>query len=83
MKISFHKTGELNGPSYVKIPLRSSAILVIQNIDKYCYIWSILASLHTCQNNHPNRISIFNQYFIELNIDGFCYCKRIQMWRYA
>ena len=34
MKISFYKTTELNGYSYVKIPLRSSAILNIQNNDK-------------------------------------------------
>ena len=34
MKLSFHKTGKLNGSSYVKIPLRSSAILNIQNNDK-------------------------------------------------
>ena len=38
MKISFFKTGELDGSSYVKIPLRSSAILNVQNIDKYCFI---------------------------------------------
>ena len=43
MKISFYKTGELNGSSYVKIPLRSSAILNIQDNDKYCFLWSILA----------------------------------------
>ena len=41
MKISFHKTGELNGTSYVEIPLRSSAILNVQNNDKHCFIWSI------------------------------------------
>ena len=34
MKISFYKTTELNGTSYVKIPLRTSAILNIQNNDK-------------------------------------------------
>ena len=34
MKISFYKTVELNGSSYVKSPLRSSAILNIQKIDK-------------------------------------------------
>ena len=38
MKISLYKTGELNGTSYVKTPLRSSAILNIQNNDKYCFI---------------------------------------------
>ena len=71
MKISFYKTGELNGSSYVKIPLRSSAILNIQNIDKYCFFWSILASLDPRENDHPNRVSNYNQYFNELNIDGF------------
>ena len=54
MKISFYKTGELNGTSYVKIPLRSCAILNFQNSDKYCFIRSILASLHPCENDHPN-----------------------------
>ena len=38
MKISFYKTVELNGTSYVKIPLRSSAVLNIQNNDKFCFI---------------------------------------------
>ena len=34
MKISFYKTTELNGSSYVKNPLRSNAILNVQNNDK-------------------------------------------------
>ena len=71
MKTSFYKTGELNGTSYVKIPLRSSAILNVQNNDKYCFIWSILASLHPCENDHPNRVSNSKQYFNEVNINGF------------
>ena len=71
LKISFDKTGELNGSSYVKIPLRSSAILNIQIIDKYCFIWSILASLHPSENDHPNRVSNYNRCFNELNIDAF------------
>ena len=54
MKISFYKT-ILNGTSYVKIPLRSNAILNIQNNDKYCLIWSILASLHPCENTHQRE----------------------------
>ena len=85
--IYFYKTGELNGSNYVKIPLRSNAILNIENNDKYCFIWSILAcfiwsilacfiwsilaSLHPCNNNHPNRVSNYKQYFKELNINGF------------
>ena len=71
MKISFYKTEELNGTSYVKIPLRSSAILNIQNNDKYCFIWSILASLHPCENTHPSRVNNFVQYFNELSFQIF------------
>ena len=71
MTIYFYKTGELNGSNYVKIPFRSNAILNIENNDKYCFFWSILASLHPCNNNHPNRVSNYKQYFNELNIQGF------------
>ena len=38
MTTFFYKTGEINGRSYVKIPLRSNAILKIENTDKYCFI---------------------------------------------
>ena len=71
MKISFYKTTELDGTSYVKIPLRSNAILNIQNNDEYCFIWSILASLHPCENDHPNRVNNYVQYFNELNFQNF------------
>ena len=71
MTICFFKTGEMNGSIYVKVPLRTNAILNIENNDKYCFIWSILASVHPCNNNHPNRVSNFKQYFNELNI-WFC-----------
>ena len=71
MKISFYKSTELNGSSYVKIPLRSNAILNIQNNDKYCFIWSILASLHPCENTNPSRVNNYLQYFNELNFQSF------------
>ena len=67
----FYKTGEMNGSNYVKIPLRSNAILNIEKNDKYCFIWSILASLHPCNLNHPSRVSIYKQFLIQLNIQGF------------
>ena len=57
MTIYFLKTGELNGSNCVKLPLRSNAILNIEINDKYCFIWSILASVHPCNINHPNRVS--------------------------
>ena len=57
MTISFYNTGNMDGSSYVKIPLRSSALLNIKNDDKYCFLWSILAKLHPCENRHPDRVS--------------------------
>ena len=71
MEIKVFKTGELNGSSNVKIPLRSSALINIKNDDKNCFIWSILAKLHPCENDHPNRVSNYREYFNELNIEGF------------
>ena len=56
MGISFYKSGELNRSNYVKVPLRSSAILKIKSHDKHCFIWSILAQLHPCEIN-SNRVS--------------------------
>ena len=57
----------MNGSKYVKIPLRSNAILNFENIDKFCFIWSKLASLHPCTNNHPNKVSNYRQFFNDLN----------------
>ena len=71
MIIYFCKTGELNGLNYVKIPLRSSAILNIEKNDKNCFIWSILASLLPCNYNYTNGSSNYKLYFNQLNIQGF------------
>ena len=57
MTIYFYKTGELKGSNCVKTPLRSDAILNIEINDKYCFVWSILASPHPCNDNHPKRFS--------------------------
>ena len=71
MKLSFYKTTEMNGTSYVKIPLRSNSISNVQNNDKYCFIWSNLARLHPCENTHPSRVNNYLQYFNEINIQKF------------
>ena len=68
---SFYKPGEVKGLSYVKIPLRTNALVIRKNDDKYCFIWSKLASLHPCNNDHPNRVSNHKQYFNELNSNSF------------
>ena len=38
MTLFFYKTTEMNGSSYVKLPLRSLAFLSIENEDKYCLL---------------------------------------------
>ena len=48
-------------------------MLNIENIDKYCFIWSILAYLHPCNNSHPKKVKNCSQYFDELNIEGFVF----------
>ena len=76
MIMYFHKTAEVIGKSYVKIPLRSNAILNIENNDKGCFLWLILASLHPCNNIHPNRVSNDRQYFSPLNLQDFDFTNR-------
>ena len=51
--------------------MRPSGILNTENDDKYCSLWSILASLHPRNDNGPNRVSNFRQDFDELNLQGF------------
>ena len=38
MTISFYNTGNMDGSSYIEVPLRSSAILNNKNDDKYCFL---------------------------------------------
>ena len=59
----------MNGLNYVKIPLN------IENNDKYCFIWSMLASVHPCRNIHPNRVSNYKKYFNKLNFQGSDFTK--------
>ena len=73
MTLFLCKTTEINGSRYVKIPLRSSAILNDENDDKYCFLWSILAGLHPCKTHHPKPVSSYRQYFDELNIQEFVF----------
>ena len=79
METRFHKIGELKASSCVKLPLRSFALTNFQNDDKFGFFWSILAYLHPCENNHPNRVSNHRRYFNELNTEGFDFLYWIQM----
>ena len=71
MEKRFHKTGEINGSSFVKIPLISNALIIRKNNDKFCFSWSFLTFLHPCENDHPIRVANYRQYFNELNVESF------------
>ena len=71
LKISFYKTGQLNDSSYVKIPLRSSAILNIQNNDTYCFVWSIWLVFILVKTIILTEFQIIINILIKINIDGF------------
>ena len=60
-KVSFYKTGELNGSNYIKIHLRRSAILNIENNDKNCFLRSTLTYLNPCNNIPPYRFQYINK----------------------
>ena len=66
-KTTIFLTGDLFGSRYVKSPLRSNAILKVENKDRYCFLWSILA----CENDHPSSVRNYRQYFNELSIQSF------------
>ena len=71
MTIYFYKTGEMNGSSFMKIPLRSSVFLNTKKDDKCCFIWSIPAHRHPFNNSHPRRLSNYRQKLNELKIELF------------
>ena len=54
----FCKTSELKGTSYLKIPIRSSAITNIEDDAKYSCLGSVVAHLHPCENTNPNSIKL-------------------------
>ena len=46
----------------------------IENDDEKCFLWSILASLHSVQcRNHSNRVSKYQKFEHELNMSGIQY----------
>ena len=78
MRLSFYKSGEINGRYYVKIPLRSSAFSNFENDDKNCFLWSVIAYLHLCNRNHPNRILNYRKLFNEVNVEGFDFTNGLE-----
>ena len=64
----------MRAPSYLPLPKELTAkhtCLNIQNNDKKCFLWSILALLHPVQcRNSPYRVSKYQEDEHELNMPG-------------
>ena len=74
----FYKTNEINDSRYVKFPLRSSFILLIESFDKQSFFWSILFLFSPCEISHSNRVSNYRSYFNETNLDEFDFTNRFK-----
>ena len=57
----------MNGRTSVNFPIGSKSTLIIQKIDTYCLLRSILASTHPV-DDHPNRATKYEPYRNELNV---------------
>ena len=63
----------IRASSYIELPgsiSLSKAVINVKNMhDNKCILWSLLAHLHPVAQN-PERITKYNQYVDELNMDG-------------
>ena len=74
----------MNGRTYVKFPIRTDSTLKIRNIDTYCFLWSILASIHAVDND-PQRVTKYEPYRNEIiitNIDFINSMKVVDIPRF-
>ena len=61
----------MNGSSFVKISFEPSAKLTNESTDYFCFYWSILAHVDSCEIIHPTKVQIYRFYFDELDYQGF------------
>ena len=45
----------------------------LEKNDEDCFLWSISAFLHPCENSHPSKVRNYIQHFNELNFEGYDY----------
>ena len=65
---------QLQGSSYVKVPKGledKKAVLIMQNDDGRCFLWSVLASLHPVNHkDQPHQVQHYRCYEQEPNVSG-------------
>ena len=76
MEISTVQYSPLGGSSYIPFPTalsKSKSIINIQNKDQKCFLWSVLAALHSITVDHPERVNVYEQFQNDLNMSGIEY----------
>ena len=69
--LSVSKYNAITGSSYKPIPesiKNKKAIVNIKNDDKFCFIWSVLASMYPVKD-HPERVSKYTEHFNKLKFN--------------
>ena len=82
LKIKIHlvRCKPLKGSSYIPTPIKlrsKHAIVNIQNRDKKCFIWSMLAALHPTERN-TERIGKYVKYANELNFENITFPMKVK-----
>ena len=82
LKIKIHlvKYKPLKGSSYIPLPIKlrsKHAIVNVQNRDKKCFMWSMLAALHPTDRN-AERISKYIAYTNELNFEYITFPVKVK-----
>ena len=70
----------LKGSSYIPLPIKlrsKHAIVNVQNRDKKCFMWSMLAALHPTDKN-AERISKYIAYTNELNFEYITFPVKVK-----
>ena len=64
--INFHRLALTRGSFYTELPewIKSKkAVINLQNKDKECFKWAVIAALHHKEiKHHPDRISLLRPY---------------------
>ncbi|XP_069134583.1 uncharacterized protein [Argopecten irradians] len=79
IQIHFARYKPLKGSSYIPLPIKlrsKHAIINVQNKDKKCFMWSVLAALHPAKRN-SQRVSKYSIHQNELDFTGITFPVKV------
>ena len=69
----------LKGSSFIPLPIKlrtKHAIVNVQNTDKKCFLWSVLAALYPVKN-HSNRVTKYLEHQNAIDMTGLSYPMKV------